>query len=74
MALTGGEWRPSSATRRDQNPFTINVSKIVNWGHNSPPKPVDDANEPYIKSMSEPAYENAEVYAHGLTATWHTAI
>ena len=34
--LTGDEWRPSSATRWGQNPFTINASEIVNWGLNSP--------------------------------------
>src|SRR5260370_31141769 len=34
--LTGDEWRPSSATRWGQIPFTINVYKIVNWGRNSP--------------------------------------
>ena len=34
--LTGDEWRPSSATRWGQIPFTINLYKIVNWGRNSP--------------------------------------
>lgn len=34
--LTGDQWRPSPATRWGQNPSTISVSKIVNWGRNSP--------------------------------------
>ena len=76
--LTGDEWRPSSATRWGRNPFTISVSKIANWGRNSPASgakthPPSHLASRYRRAPSSPASTTSRPHPWPTPAAGHGA-